>query len=234
MANFKEDFYSLIEPYPDLHKFISYLEVSNDLLFIGGIVRDYVRNNYKFDKFPRDIDIVCAYRSGENRMIFALRESGCWYSKNDFGGYKVTINDIIVDIWELEVHTVFKDTDLEINKPNLAKAVTLNIEGIVYDFSENKYYDEFYKQAVESNTIDFVIDSHFMKDLSLLRAMRFSSLYNMNLSDRIKEQIKNKFDTDKDFIPKLVKLNNKKYKEMTESEMNDFVCKFIIDKDFVF
>lgn len=106
----KVEIYNLLEDYPETLRFINGLSEFGDLLFFGGSIRDYyLYNEYK--KMPRDFDIAVKLHCKTEKTFESFVEKYN-YKKNRFGGYKVNIENIEFDLWNLENTWAFRENKL--------------------------------------------------------------------------------------------------------------------------
>ena len=176
----------LLEDYREASNFIDILSKAGELLFFGGSIRDcYI--NKGFDSLPRDFDIAIKFHS-------ELYESQGWfenllkeynYKKNRFGGFKVLINDIEFDIWDMKNTWAFKEKKIAPTEENLTKTVYLNVDGIVYNYNRDLLYYNELNESLLNKIIDIVLQENPQKKLNLLRAMIFKKKYDLNYSEKL-------------------------------------------------
>lgn len=227
-----EDFYKLIERYPEANSLINRLGNYGELLLFGGAVREY--NDSGFENMPRDFDIVINKKVNVN-LDTVLQSFN--YKKNRFNGYKFNLNGIEFDIWELENTWAFKENKINCSqndyKYRLQDTVFLNIDSVVYNLTEKEMFDEKYENAMKSKEIDIVLEDNPYKELNMVRAIEFKNKYNMELSKRLKNMIKS-FVSENDeninsFIDKLYDVQYDHYleykvkKETIKREIDDIM-----------
>lgn len=107
-------------------------QFESSIYLMGGAVRD-ISNG----KIPRDLDFVVLSDSDKEIVDF-IQKYQLQYKKNNFNGYKITYNEIEIDIW---------------NSNDLYKCIQYNFDGIFYDI-KNKIIIPFgYYDAIETNTL---------------------------------------------------------------------------------
>lgn len=217
----KSEIFNLLSDYPDSKEFLNHLSEIGELLFFGGSVRDYyIYNNY--NNMPRDFDIAIKLEPSEELIFESFVEQYC-YRKNRFGGYKVKVENIEFDIWNLKNTWAFKEKKLSTKEENLVKSVYLSIDGIAYNFNKDKLYDEELKTTIENNKIDIVLKDNPQKDLNLLRALIFRKRYNLDFSIELKQEYLNSVRAYKDFYEKLYQLQFSHYHNecLTRNEVKE-------------
>ncbi len=206
----KSEIFSLLQNHPDSWNFIKGLSEIGELLFFGGSIRDYyIYNEYK--NMPRDFDIAVKLSSNEE-VAFNKFVEQYNFTKNRFGGYKVKINGIEFDLWNLKNTWAFKEKKLLADEKNLAKSVFLSVDGIVYNFNQDILYDDDLKWSMENKQINIVLNDNPQKELNLLRALVFKRKYNLDFSMELKEEYKKLISRHQDFHDKLYNLQFSHYK----------------------
>lgn len=77
-------------------------------IIIGGFIRNVIN-----EEESRDIDIVLNINNhGEIEQL--VNKYNLNYKKNQFDGYKITFDDIVIDIWYIENHNLFKKKYMKI------------------------------------------------------------------------------------------------------------------------
>jgi len=183
--NLYNDFFSLMKNYPQANDFIRKLQKNNQMFLFGGAVRKYIEsgNNFFEDNLPRDFDFVLKKQYDFNLDdIFQSYN----YKKNRFGGYKVILNNLTFDVWELSNTWAIKNKYVELSEKKLCETVFLNIDAIVYDFHNKKLYDEKYQEAKKKRCLEMVLEKNPCKELNLVRSMIFKQKYQMSYSDKLK------------------------------------------------
>ncbi|MCW9133890.1 hypothetical protein OF830_23940 [Bacillus paramycoides] len=206
----KSEIFSLLQNYPESLNFIESLSEIGELLFFGGSIRDYyIYNEYK--NMPRDFDIAVKLNP-KNEGSFTTFIEQYEFKKNRFGGYKVKIEGIEFDLWNLQNTWAFKEKKLIADEKNLAKSVFLSVDGIVYNFNQNILYDDDLKWSMDNKKINIVLNDNPQKELNLLRALVFKRKYNFDFSVELKEEYKKLININQDFHDRLYNLQFSHYK----------------------
>ncbi|USD14094.1 hypothetical protein ND894_19175 [Priestia megaterium] len=171
----QKDFYGWVRKYPLINELVDKLSSEGDLLLFGGSVRNYFENQFK--TLPRDFDIVV---NTTNEIDSYFKDYN--FTKNRYGGFKVSICGIEFDIWTLENTWAFKEKKVSIAEKNLTETVFLNLDSIVYNLSKGLLYSKLYEKALQTKTLDVVLHENPYVELNLLRALVFKKKYGFNLS----------------------------------------------------
>lgn len=176
----RDHFYDLLKTRPLANKIFFKLLQEGDILLFGGAVRSFLDN--KFYVIPRDFDLVV----NSNKMDFDHHFTDISYKKNSFGGYKLVVDGISLDIWSLGSTWAFKEKKvLEVTKENLPKTVFLNYDSIVYNLENGELYDEGYSKAKKDKLLDIVLEENPFPELNILRSFVFKKRENMVFSDAL-------------------------------------------------
>lgn len=210
--SFSRDFSKLVEQYPKAKNLIINLQKCGELLFFGGSVREYNQN--KFKTIPRDFDIVIKKYYDNINIEDAFREIP--YKRNRFGGYKIKVDSLEFDIWELENTWAFKEKKIDCSERDyslrLKDTVFLNIDSIVYNLSTDELYDDEYEKAMKNRILDIVLLDNPFLELNILRAIIFKRQYDMTFSNQLLEVLEQYVrDNESTYLEKLYKIQIQHY-----------------------
>ena len=209
--------------------FLSFFnEIENyDPVIIGGFIRDSIN-----DEKSRDIDIIlnCYDSSVIEKIIvkYNLR-----YQNNCFNGYKILIDNNVVDLWSINDHDLFKKGIYDKKIENLKETTFINYDSLVYDLKNKKLDIKYYLEFLSSNTINFVgnrkaIVNNQQKYLSIVKI--FSVCYNKNvmLSPDVQTYIYDNYFRNKDnFILELKKEYLRHYAYPMPSGLENYIISFL-------
>lgn len=164
-------------------KLINALTLQTNVLIFGGFVRDYLYN-YRYKS--RDIDIVVDINSTALfETLSKIVENNKIYI-NRFGGYKLTLNGICIDIWAINDTWAIKKGFF--SKNEILKTVYLNIDAYAYDLTNRKFIDDCDAVPIPK-TIDICFRFNPNEELNLSRALVLSKKYGISISNRIKMKL---------------------------------------------
>lgn len=200
VKNFYNDFYEVMSNYNNAKVLMEELEKSGEVILFGGAVRDYIDNSYK--KLPRDFDIV--YKKKSDKIGLDKLLSKFNYKKNRFNGYKVGIDGLEFDIWDIDDTWAFKQNKIKCNKnqyvEKLTETVFLNIDSIIFNINESKFDGDKYIDAIENKYLDIILEENPFLELNLLRAILYKRKYEMSLSNKLIELFRNFIENNSDYI----------------------------------
>lgn len=196
----------------DLKNLLDKISKKGDIYIIGGALRDCYFNNL-IDYKIRDLDLVF---SKEIDKIEEILEEYSYY-KNRFGGYKLKLRDLYIDIWSYYDSWAFKNKLVRSNKcslSNLSRGTFLNIDSLVYNYNTSKMYSCFFEEIFENRKIDFVnkkeeyIKKNPNSSINIIRMLYMKEKYSLTFSDKVKEYI--------------IKYSNKNYKKLYNAQFQHY------------
>jgi len=207
----RQEISSLLQGYAEAHEFVHKLSELGELLFFGGAIRDYYINK-SYASMPRDFDIAINLNADQDEISFSLWLSAYTHRKNRFGGYKLVIENLEFDIWEMKNTWAFKEQLLPAAEENLVKTVYLNIDAVAYNFNKDILYKDDFMKSIEEKTIDIVLEHNPHTTLNLLRAMMFRQKYGMGYSNRLKSAFLDHIHANQEFDTELYRVQLSHYK----------------------
>lgn len=193
-----------------------------DVYLIGGVLRE-IKDNGKILSL-RDVDIILNTEREKEYEDF-LKE----YAPeiNRFGGYKIQCQDLIVDIWLLRQTWAYSANIIKCDRKDylrlLPKTVFLNMDSIVYDMRNDRWYDTEYRKAMETKILDVVLEDNPFIELNIVRSFVLKKRYEMDFSDKLKCVIKKYVYSyakrEIDVAQKLYETQNVRYKKSILSEV---------------
>lgn len=178
---------NLCEENSDIKSVFVSLEELGDLIIIGGAIRDIGVMNIN----PRDIDIIIDTDYGE---VLESIFKGYRYTRNRFGGFKLLLDKMELDIWSIDNNWAFKNKFLETKAEKIKDGIFYNIDSIVLNLSKD-YYEAFYfNEAVRNKKLDIILDEKLIsknpsKSTNILRAFLLKEKYDLDFSERLVEYI---------------------------------------------
>lgn len=225
ISNFNEYLLNLTKENKEVNFFLDEIKKNGELFVLGGVVRDFFyQKNYNQ---IRDLDLIFSEDIVEIKTLIEKYN----YIKNRFGGYKVTIDNLDIDIWSYKDNwaTVnqFLDSKEENIFENISKGTFLNIDSLVYSYKSDKINKKFFSKPKEKQTLDFVIknkryiESNPNKPLNIFRIIYLMINYNLNLSLDVIKYIQEYKDTHTNYLSIIYMSQLKHYKceKMTISNL---------------
>ncbi|MCJ1909962.1 hypothetical protein [Planococcus ruber] len=209
----REKFEGFLSNYKKIYYFIDDLEKKGiDIILFGGIVRNYYENN--FSEKPRDIDIVL-HSCIDFDFEKYLELNNYSYYINKFGGYKLELDELNIDIWSIEKTWAFKENIITFrNLKDLNKTVFLSTDAIFYNFTSKQLFDNGFLESIQKKEIDIVLEKTPFPEINLVKAFYLKNKFNLNFSSDLSNyysQWLSKKENKRLAIEELNLLSNKRY-----------------------
>lgn len=160
-------------------KLLKFIQQQSTIYIFSGIIRDYFINRHKK---PRDIDIVLSHKI-DLQSLYSNFEDIISITKNSFGGTKILINNMHIDIWTLEDTWGLIQKKLAPSPYNLAQTAFFNFSAIVYSLNEKKFYTHpCFNRFLSDRCIDILYDENPNIPLCIVNTLFYKDQLNMKLS----------------------------------------------------
>lgn len=209
----EKPFYHFLEEVidDDVFSFIELLSQTTNVFLFSGIIRNYFLKN----KIVRDVDIVV--ESDDEIQQLLNRHV---YRINSFGGYKVMINGMEIDIWRMDKtwainnHQTILNFDLDKYIPNTA---FFNFSAIIYSINKKEFiYTKHFLRFLRDKKMDVVYIPNANNHLCVVNSLYYSDKYDLKLSKKLSEIIK-----------KMHSRNDKDYTSVQEKHFGEVLYKNI-------
>jgi hypothetical protein len=147
----------------------------------GGAVRDW-----SFGNQPRDIDVVVDCPSQALDALIKYKAK-----KNRFGGYKLTLDKVEFDIWNLDSTWAFgNDPKFSKKLETIPQTVFLNVDAVAYCLDDKAILDKGFTKAMESRVLDIVYEPNPYPYLCVSKSLVALKKYDMKASPRLRSFIR--------------------------------------------
>ncbi|WP_281217264.1 hypothetical protein [Lysinibacillus capsici] len=186
-----------------------------DSCLIGGAIRDFC-----FDSTPKDLDFVINIPD-KNLFTYISKFD---YKINKFGGYKVILDEIIVDIWSIDNHWAFKNKILPKSVENLEHTTFYNFDSLVFNLKSDILYSNCFLDGYKKNELDITLDkTHFHQNpqitSNVYKALKLADQLDLEFSSNTIEYIQywteNCHEPIKEFISYAQNISNKNLNKFT-------------------
>lgn len=172
----------------DFKYLLDELEKRGDIILIGGAIRDIILKNSE----PRDIDIII----DTNDELRFLEKSFKKVDRNRFGGYKIHLNEIVVDVWSIQNHWAFREKILEKSFINIKYSTLLNYDSILLNLTKNIGCVEIFNEMAKSFYLDFTLSERDVnknptKAINIVRMLIIRDEWGLKFSDNVQRYIVN-------------------------------------------
>lgn len=193
-----------------LNELLDKLLSIGETILVGGAIRDIILKKSE----PRDFDFII----NTNEDLDLVLGDRFNYSKNRFGGYKINIDSIELDIWSMNNHWAFKENIIEKDENNLKYTTFLNFDAIFYMLNKKSIDSYMFNNCIREKCLDITLEDEFIylnpsKDINVLRMLNIVDEWNLKLSNKSYMYIKSwLYDNKYEAIEKLYKAQMKHYK----------------------
>ena len=169
-------------------------EISNycEVLIFSGVIRNFF---IKHKGELRDLDLVL------NRVDHSKIDnyfSHYNYKRNSFGGYKVLIKDLPIDIWELATTWALNNSKVELelfNDYNLPNTVFFNFSAVAFNYNTKKFIaSENFIKFLETKEVDLVLEENPLPQLCIVNTIHYKVKFQLEISTNLKKYYSRNFD----------------------------------------
>lgn len=230
MTNVREAVELYLQEYPPALKLFRQLANIGEVYLIGGILREYQDNDKIIELRDADFIVDVKYHELWKSLIEEYQPKG-----NHFDGYKFYCeNGFLMDIWEVDKTWAYRNGIVKFHPNNylesLPRTVFLNMDAIIYDLNEDKWYDSIYQEAIKTGVLDVVLKENPHVELNILRALVLRRKYQMRYSDKLRELILEYIKADDFFVDSLIDIQYNRYQKEVlsrtdiEAELRQIMC----------
>ena len=176
-------------------EFVRVLSEELDLIVFSGVIRDFYLNHHGE---VRDLDLVVKHNFHHLESIINNFEE-VQYNKNSFGGYKIKISNLTIDIWNAEDTWAFKERKMQQDcifiEENLPKSCFFNFSSIVYDIKRKKFINsKNFQKFLKTKTLDIILEANPYPELCVINTFYYQDKFELKISKNLKNYIKENFN----------------------------------------
>lgn len=163
--------------------FLENLKSLCEVYIFSGLIRNFFLGVKSF----RDLDIVIDKPLEINELFKDFK-----IVKNSFGGYKIEIESINIDLWSIQqTWTVKKKGVLDLNLENYIPGTAFfNFSAIIYSLNKNKFiYGKDFLNFLNTKEIDIVNELNPNDELCIVNTFYYSERYSLKISQSLKKYI---------------------------------------------
>ena len=202
---------------------LEHLKSCTDVYIFSGIIRDFFLNKESI----RDLDLVLGDRidlTFINRHYFPHIK----ITRNNFGGYKVVINNFRIDIWSIDSTWGIIKEEKSATRHSLINSAFFNFSTILYWLNREEFYcEDTFINFLNKKVIDVVYEYNPNIPLCIINSLYYKNRLSLPLSPNLKRWIKQNFSPDLDFDK--IQLNHFGEIIYSQSEINDFLIFCALD-----
>lgn len=170
----------------DAIEFVKKISKKNDIYIFSGVIRNFFLKK----KEIRDLDIVVTSIKKIENIIKKYS-----YTKNSFGGYKISVNNLNIDLWELTntwalnyQPNLFEEDNLNL----LHKTSFFNFSSIVYNYNDEYFnFSKDFQQFLQTKKLDVVFPANPNISLCVINTVYYSEKFNLGFGTSLKKFLNN-------------------------------------------
>lgn len=194
----EKSFYFFIKNILDKESFsiLESIAKETDVFIFSGVIRNFfIQKDMEF----RDVDIVIR----KNKQIEKTARdfiTKLEIKKNSFGGYKIKINNMNVDVWYLQNTWGIKEEKQPPTSESLIKSSFFNFSAITFDFNKKEFLflDDFC-DFLENKYLDVVYGKNPNIPLCIVNSIYYSEKFNLKLGNNLSNWIVRNYSSEYDY-----------------------------------
>jgi hypothetical protein len=194
LNNYSDKFINYLEKKLDLDVlyFLNHLLSNGEVIIFSGVIRNFFIE-YKGEL--RDLDLVI--KLPENKNIESIIKN-YHYIKNSFGGFKIKIKGINIDLWEIEKTWAIKTNKIEMmlfDTYNLPNTSFFNFSSVIFILNYKQFIPtQEFIEFINSKEIDLVLKENPLPQLCIVNTFYYQKKYRLKVSKNLKEYIVDNFN----------------------------------------
>ena len=200
------------------------IATQTDVYVFSGVIRNYLLG----ESTSKDFDIVV--RGPISPMINNILSNDVIINRNSFGGYKLCVDDLNIDLWSIEnTWSLLKQPELRSTPYTLVKTVFFNFSAIVFDVNNLRFiYDDSFLSFYEFRVMDVVNEDNPNPGLCIVNTMYYAIKYALPIKYRLCRWIVEHYTSMMNF--EYIQLRHFGYQVFTRGQIFHFfkVCKTVL------
>jgi len=175
-----------------------------DVYIFSGVIRNFLlglSENRDLDIVVKDIDKIIIPKKFWRNIRF---------TKNSFGGYKVKIRQLVVDVWDIEKTWGIQNMRIKSTPYSLIRTAFFNFSAITYDFNKSQFiYDEDFLIFYKTLSMDVKYSDNPNIALCILNTIYYAGKYSFYIRYDLCKWIVTHYNSNLDFMNIQLKHFNK-------------------------
>lgn len=160
----------------DTWELLCLISRQTEIYVFSGVIRNFLLGYYE----NRDLDIVIGNTDELNLPLKYFRPLKL--KRNSFGGYKVSIGKLIIDVWDIRNTWGIKNLNLQSSPNSLLKTAFFNFSSIVYDFNQEKFiYDNNFIEFYHTHAMDVLCEKNPDIPLCIVNTVYYALKYSFTI-----------------------------------------------------
>jgi hypothetical protein len=178
-------------------KYVDDIAKRTNIYVFSGVIRDFFIQRYD----RRDLDLVLEDFPEGFLGDFESDPNFVSEDINKFGGVKLVMKDLIIDIWRLKDTWGIKKKKLDDNYAgSLTKTSFFNFSSIVFDYKQIQFLDyEKFEDFLNNRIMDVVYSHNIDNACCIVSALHYRKFYNFGISEKLARWLRDKYNPKMDF-----------------------------------
>jgi len=173
---------------------VDYVAKQVPIYVFSGLIRNFLLGYLN----NRDIDFVL-FDTPHLKLPYSLLRD-VYIKKNKFGGYKLLIDDLTIDVWDIERTWGIQEERMRASVNSLIDTAFFNFSAIAYDYHNSKFIisDEFEK-FYATHVMEIVYERNPKKETCIVNALYYADKYEFIIGNSLRKWIAKYYDCDYDY-----------------------------------
>jgi hypothetical protein len=221
IQNSAEDFYNhLNKLLPSrVLELVDKLMSKTDVYLFSGIIRDYF---IKSDNNFRDIDFIV-----DNEIDIEAFISNLDVTKNSFGGYKIIMDSVMIDIWNIKNTWGIQNQSLLPFVDKLPGTTFFNSSSILFSLKNKQFIvGKPFLNFLKEKKLDIVLKENPEPALCIVKSFYYSRKYDLKISENLIDYITMNYDL---YVDRFESIQEKHFKKIiyTKKELLQYIAPYI-------
>lgn len=157
---------------------LNIISLKTEVYVFSGMIRNFFLGESCF----RDLDIVVGDVDCVLETIWEI-DDNVGVAFNNFGGLKLKIQNLTIDLWKLDKTWGIKKEGMELSPYSLIKTAFFNFSAIVFDYNnECFYYENAFVEFLETRMMHVVYERNPNIPLCIVNSYYYRETYGFGLS----------------------------------------------------
>lgn len=177
----------------DVLFFVQNLSKQVKVYIFSGVIRDFFLGN----KPIRDLDLVIDGNFDVETLLRNLR-----YRKNSFGGFKIEIDNLNIDLWNIQQTWGIKHRRIPVKNIEDKTPLTafFNFSAILFDISESKFIcKDPFASFIKTHKINLVFKPNANIDLCVVNSLYYADKLKLELGDTLITYLRESYNKDRNY-----------------------------------
>lgn len=201
----------------DSWNLLTFISEQTNVYIFSGVIRNFLLGyleNRDIDIVIDDIDNISIPRKYLNKID---------YKRNSFGGYKLKVGKIVVDVWGLNNTWGIRKLNLNNTPYSLIRTAFFNFSSIVYDFNNERFiYDKSFLEFFKApHAMDIRYEENPNIPLCIINTFYYSLKYSFPIKYRLCKWVVDHYNININF--EIVQLNHFKRIIFTNDDISELI-----------